>query len=1079
MTFRKHFSLFLFFTLFTSFSAISSDNPLWLRYPSISPDGNSVAFCYKGDIYKVSTEGGVATPITSHVAYDFKPVWSGDGNKIAYASDRFGNFDIYLTDKNGGKPERITYHSNNEIPNSFTPDDKSVLYSASILDKASNAMFPSSVLSELYEVSLSNKNIQQVLTTPAEEAKMTSDGSFIYYQDRKGYEDKWRKHHKSSVTRDLWVYDTKSGKHQKITSFKGEDRWPVIDQSEKNIYFLTERFNNNFNIGKFKINEHGKNFGKIKQITSLENHPVRFLSVSNDNIICYSYNGEVYIKKPNENPKKLSVEIHTDNRQNTIQYKTFNSRVSEMDLSPNGKEIAFIIRGDVFTTTSDYKTTKRITNSPEQERSVSFSPDGKKLLYASERNGSWNLYETSLSREDEKLFTLSTVLKEKPILVTTKETFQPQYSPDGKEVAFLEERTTLKVLNLKSGDIRTILEGKYNYSYSDGDQWFQWSPDGKWFLAQYSPQHFFSNEIGLIDAKGKKEVRNLTKSGYEDNMSKWMMDGKMMIWFTDRKGMRSHGSWGAQYDVYGMFFNQEAYDTFNMTKEELEVYKKDKYGKKENDEDRDEEKEKKKIEPVKIEFKGLNDRTKRLTIHSSSLSDAVMSKKGDKLYYLCKFDKYYDLWVHDFLDNETKKVVDLKTKYGGQLHLNKKGNELFVLSGGKISKVELKKNITKPVPFSAKIELKTDEEKEYLFEHIWRQVKKKFYDKDLHGVDWEFYKKEYKRFLPHINNNYDFAEMLSEMLGELNASHTGARYYSSSENEDQTASLGIFFDWNFEGKGIKITEIMDKSPLNKAESNIQKGHIIEKINNNPVENTNEFFRLLNHQEGKKLLITVFDPNKNKRWNETIKPISQREKGSMLYDRWVEKMRDKTNEISDGKIGYIHIKSMNDRSFRQIYSNLFGKNYHKEAVVIDTRFNGGGWLHNDLAILFNGTKYVDYYPRGQHFGHDPMTQWTKESVVLMSEGNYSDAHGFPYAYKTLNIGKTVGMPVPGTMTAVWWERLQDPSLVFGIPQVGSKNMEGEYLENKQLEPDVKIKQEYSKVSKGIDQQLIKAIEILMN
>jgi C-terminal processing protease CtpA/Prc len=200
---------------------------------------------------------------------------------------------------------------------------------------------------------------------------------------------------------------------------------------------------------------------------------------------------------------------------------------------------------------------------------------------------------------------------------------------------------------------------------------------------------------------------------------------------------------------------------------------------------------------------------------------------------------------------------------------------------------------------------------------------------------------------------------------------------------------------------------------------------------------------------------------------------------MLYDRWVEKMREKTNEISNGKIGYIHIKSMNDRSFRQIYSNLFGKNYHKEAVVIDTRFNGGGWLHNDLAILFNGIKYVDYYPRGQHFGHDPMTQWTKESVVLMSEGNYSDAHGFPYAYKTLNIGKTVGMPVPGTMTAVWWERLQDPSLVFGIPQVGSKNMEGEYLENKQLEPDVKIKQEYSKVSKGIDQQLIKAIEVLMN
>src|SRR6056297_1090843 len=293
MTFRKHFSLFLFFTLFTSFSAISSDNPLWLRYPSISTDGNSVAFCYKGDIYKVSTEGGVATPITSHIAYDFKPVWSGDGNKIAYASDRFGNFDIYVIDKQGGTPERMTFHSNNEIPGSFSPDNNSIFYSAALQDESSNAMYPSSALSELYEVSLSNKNINQILTTPAEEAKMTTNKSFIYYQDRKGYENKWRKHHKSSITRDLWRYNTQSGKHQKVTEYEGEDRWPILDHKEKNLYFLTEQFNNNFNIGKLNINTKNEETAEAEQITSLVNHPVRFLSISNDNTLCFSYNGEI------------------------------------------------------------------------------------------------------------------------------------------------------------------------------------------------------------------------------------------------------------------------------------------------------------------------------------------------------------------------------------------------------------------------------------------------------------------------------------------------------------------------------------------------------------------------------------------------------------------------------------------------------------------------------------------------------------------------------------------------------------------------------------------------------------------
>lgn len=1070
----------LFFTFILMFTSVakSSENPLWLRYPAISPDGETIVFSYQGDIYKVPADGGTATPVTSHIAYDYKPVWSQDGNKIAFASDRFGNFDIYVVDSEGGTPERLTFHSYNEIPNSFTPDNQSVIFSASLQDKSSNAMYPSSMLSELYMVSIEEKIISQILTTPAEEAKITSDGSFIYYQDRKGYEDKWRKHHQSSVTRDLWVYNTESGKHKKITDFKGEDRRPVMDKEEANLYFLTEQFNNNFNIGKMKINVPGEEYGEPEQITTLENHPVRFLTLSNSNTLCYSYNGEIYTQTPGGSPEKSEVVIHTDNKENKLQYKTYRSDVREMELSPNGQEIAFIVRGDVYTTTPDYKTTKRITNTPEQERSVSFSPDGKKLLYASERNGSWNLYESILTREDEELFTLSTVIDEKPLLVTDKETFQPNYSPDGKEVAYLEERTTLKVINLDSKQTRTILEGKYNYSYSDGDQWYQWSPDGKWFLVQYSPQHLFTNEMGLIDAKGEKEIRNLTQSGYEDGNGKWMMNGKMMIWYTDRKGMRSHGSWGSQFDVYGMFFTQDAFDTFNMTKEELEIYKKDIYGKKAKKDEEDEKKEKKEVEPVTIEYKGLEDRTKRLTIHSSRLADAVMTEKGDKLYYLSKFEDNYDLWVHDFLEEKTEKLVDLKAKYGGELRLNEKKKELFVRSGGKLYKVDLKKKNAQPVSFAAEFELKSTEEKEYLFEHIWRQVKKKFYDKDLHGVDWDFYKKEYKRFLPHINNNYDFAEMLSEMLGELNASHTGARHYASSENEDETASLGIFFDWEYDGKGLKVVEVLDKSPLKKAESKVQAGHIIEKINQEPLEHVNSYFKLLNHQADKKILLTIFNPETNKRWEETVKPVSQGEKRQMLYERWVETMRQKTEELSGGEVGYLHVRSMNDRSFRQVYSDLFGKNYHKKAVVIDTRFNGGGWLHNDLAILFNGTKYVNYYPRGQHFGHDPMNQWTKKSAVIMSEGNYSDAHGFPYAYKTLDLGKTIGMPVPGTMTAVWWERLQDPSLVFGIPQVGTKNLEGEYLENQQLEPDIKVRQDYSKVSEGVDQQLIKAVEVLM-
>lgn len=1057
----------------------AEEGPLWMRYPAISPDGNYIAFSYQGDIYRVPTKGGKAELLTSHVAYDFAPVWSPDGKSLAFASDRFGNFDIYLIPAEGGAPQRLTFHSGSEMPTSFTPDGNYINFSAGIQDVRTNVQFPSGVLSELYQVPAKGGAIKRVLSTPAEEAQYTADSMFIVYQDRKGYEDEWRKHHTSAVTRDIWKYNTQSGEHTMLTSFKGEDRDPVVD-ANNNVYYLTEQFNNNFNIAKSNL----AGFDDVEQLTNLEHHPVRFLTRAENGTLCFGYNGEIYTLNEGSEPQKVAVEIMTDNRENPIEYLTMSSEATEMAVAPNGEEVAFIARGEVFVTSVDYGTTKRITNTPEQERSLSFSPDGRKLLYASERNGSWNLYETKLTRDEEEYFALSTLLEETPLLESNQETFQPAYSPDGKEVAFLEERTTLRVINLESKEIRTILDGKWNYSYSDGDQWYQWSPDGKWFLAGYSPQNLFSGDVALIDAQGNQNITNLTQSGYSDNRPKWMMNGKMMIWFTDRQGMRSHGSWGAQYDVYGMFFDKEAFDAFKQTKEEAEKLKDDE---KDDDEEKAETKKKRKkdkdkedddeLEPISIDLNNIEDTKVRLTIHSSSVSDAVMTPDGNKLYYLSRFEKGYDLWMHDFKENETKLVNKLGSR-GGQLVLDKEGKNLFVFGGGRMMKINTSSNKPKPISYRAEMTLNKPQERAYLFEHVWRQVKKKFYVKDLHGVDWDFYKKEYKRFLPYINNNYDFAEMLSELLGELNASHTGSGYRARSEQRDNTASLGIFYDFDYPGNGLRITEILDKSPLLDADNKVSSGIIIEKINGEPILNNQDYYKALNHKAGEQVLLSLYNPVSKQRWDKVVKPMSRYREGSMLYERWVETMREKTEELSDGRIGYVHVRGMDDASFRQVYEDLFGKHADMEAVIVDTRFNGGGWLHDDLAVLFSGQKYVNYVPRGQHFGHDPMARWTKPTALLMSESNYSDAHGFPYAYSTLGIGKTVGMPVPGTMTAVWWETLQDRSLYFGIPQVGTIDMKGDYLENQQLEPDVKVAQDYEEVVKGRDQQLEEAVKVLL-
>ncbi len=1064
--------------------AFSQMDALWLRYPAISPDGKTIVFSYQGDLYKVAAEGGLAAVLTVHEAYDFNPVWSHDGQQIAFASDRYGNFDVYVMPANGGQATRLTYHSAGEIPSDFTADNQEIIYASSQLDAAANQQYPSGVLPELYKISVKGGMPRQLITTPAQDARFNADGSVLVFHDRKGYEDEFRKHHVSSVTRDVWKYDLKSKKYTQLSNFEGEDRNPIVAPNQQDIYFLSEKS------GTFNVWKMGLNGGGEKQITTLDQHPVRYLSMANDGTLCFSYNGELYSMKEGAQPKKISVKVITDGRYNQEKTVSVNSDVSEIALSPNGKEVAFVHRGEVFASSIKEGTTRRITNTAEQERSVSFSPDGRSILYAGERNGSWNIYQTSLTREEEKYFFNSTILKETPVIETAAEEFQPAYSPDGKEVAFLEERTALRVVNLATKAVRTIMPGDKNYSYSDGDQHYAWSPDGKWFLVEFLAPNQWITQAGLVSSQGgntdsNREIFNLTKSGYGGVQPRWAANGKMLTYFSDRDGMKNDASWGGEADVYAMFFTQEALDSFNMNKEEYELLSdSEKEEKKKEDEAKKEEKkdEKKeadkeeKMKPIKIDLDGIEDRKARLTIHSSRLTDAIVSKDGEKLFYLAQFEKGFDLWQTELRSKETKMLAKLGANSVGDIQMDKDGKTLFVLADGKISQIKIEDGKKEGVNVNGEMVLNEAVERQYLYEHAWRQVVKKFYKTDLHEVNWDFYKKEYARFLPYINNNYDFAEMLSELLGELNASHTGARFRPKVENGDKTAALGLFYDENYAGNGLKIAEVMEKSPVVKSSSKIKAGVVIEKIDGQEITSTVNYQSLLNRKEDKNTLLSLYDPATKKRWDEVVKPISLGEEGELRYQRWVERCRFLVDSLSNGKIGYVHVRGMNDPSYRTVYDDALGKNGGKEALVVDTRFNGGGWLHDDLATFLDGKEYMTFMPRGQDLGKEPQFKWHRPSIVVMSESNYSDAHMFPYTYRALGIGKLVGMPVPGTGTAVWWEGLQN-GMVFGIPQVGMVGNDGQYLENQQLEPDVKVPNDPGAVSKGRDQQLEAAVKEL--
>ena len=1072
--------------------ALGQENPLWMRYPAISPDGKTIAFGYKGDIYRVDASGGVAVPLTIHEAHDMMPVWSRDGKTIAFSSDRHGNFDVFSMPATGGTPTRLTWHSAPDYPYDFTPDNKEVIFgSARNIPEKNIRFYSPRLFMNLYSVSVNGGRNKLITSAGMEFARYNSKGNQIVFQDRKGYEDAWRKHHNSSVTRDIWIMETTGKTFRQISGYEGEDREPVFSKDDEFVYYLSEK-NGSQNIYKTPV----RNKMAEQQITKLQRHPVRHLSIGGDNTLCFTYDGEIYTIKEGAAPIKVPIQIFNDGRAGVEKNVSINGNVTQFELSPNGKEIAFVTRGEIFVTSVEGVQTKRITNTPQQERMVQWSPDGKSLIYAAERNDNWDIYKSTISRKEEPYFYASTVITEEPLIATEEEEYQPKFSPDGKEIAYVAERNILKVYNTVSKKTRTLLPVGRNYSYADGDWNFNWSPDGKWIISDDGEGNWFTGNMALIKADGSNGIMHPLKSGFGQGNMKWSQDGKVLTWVSSREGRKSLAMQGSrEVDIYAGFLDQELYDKFKLSKEEYALLKEKEHKEKEEKQKSEKSdsannnakkvKNKKQVDKVSSPEKpswtplvdNLENRVARLTINSSTIADYALNNDGSKIYYLASFEKGYDLWVTEPRTRETKILAKLGGTPSG-IRVSKDGKSLFVTNKGSLVKVDDAGKVT-PISINGEMVLNAYKEREYIYDHTWRQVQKKFYDPSIHGIDWKGLKTDYAKFLPHIANNYDYQELLSELLGELNASHTGGRYSPQAQNPDATAVLGLLYDETSTGDGLKVTEVIEGGPLDKSTSKLRAGMVIEKIDGEAISDKNDWAALLNRKEGRNTLLHVYDPSTGKRWEETVKPISFNDEANLMYKRWVKKMDEMVNKLSGGKVGYVHVQGMNDGSFRNTFDAVLGKNFDKEALVVDTRFNGGGWLHDDLYTFLSGKKYLDFAPQGNRLKDgEPMGRWSKPSCVVMSESNYSDAFIFPYVYKQNGVGKLIGMPVPGTGTAVWWEQQIDPTIVFGIPMVATIGKEGRPTENLQLEPDIRVPLSYEDFLNGRDPQIETAVKEML-
>ena len=570
---KKLLSLALAITLSAGFAS-GQETPKWIRSNSISPDGTKIAFSYKGDIFVVPATGGRALQITTNSAYDSNPKWTADGKNIVFTSYREKSRDIFITSCEGGTPKRLTFHPGHETLQTVLPDGK-VLFTANIQQDVTYDGYPGDA--QLYYTDINGARPVRVTSLPISALTINKNGT-ILYEDLKGYEDPLRKHHTSAVTRDIWMYKgndnsgklsiNENGAFKKLTSYIGEDRNPVFASDGDTFYYLSEQNGTTINVFKSSVSAPEKPV----QLTFETKNPVRYLSVADNGTLAYSYNGELYTMKEGQEPKKVEITVFSDQDERDIEKLTIAAGATSMSVAPSQKEIAIVLRGDVFVTSADYKTTKRITNTATQERNVSFSSDGRTIYYSAERDGHWGIWRSSLVNKEDKYFTYANDFKEELFSDEGETCFQPQVSPDGKYVAFLRDRTELVIKPTKGGKTISLLKD-VNYSYSDGDLSFEWSPDSHYLLSSYQANGGWNNvDIALVDID-TKEVTNLTESGYNDGAFRWALGGKAMVWQSDRDGYRSHGSWGAENDVYIMFFDAKTMTEFFRDKEDDEIAK--------------------------------------------------------------------------------------------------------------------------------------------------------------------------------------------------------------------------------------------------------------------------------------------------------------------------------------------------------------------------------------------------------------------------------------------------------------------------------------------------------------------------
>ena len=1034
--------LFFIAAALISVQLFSQSNAYFLSNPTLTPDGQTVIFAFEGDLWKANVSDGQASRLTAMQGYETSPRVSPDGKWIAFTGRQYGNGDVYIIPVNGGEVKQITYHSANDEVTSWSWDSKNIYFNSNRMGQVAG-----------FKVSADGGTPQRVFGNYFFQydhnlVEHPTSGEIFFNDTWESSNQAQRKRYKGPFNPDIQSYNLKTKQHKKYTNWEGKDFGATIDKSG-NIYFISDEANGEYNLYAL---ENGKKKALTKFSASIKTPQVN----ANGGKVVFEKGYQLWmydVKTGNE--KKLDISIIRNNVLPKEKDFDVKGNISAYDVSPDGKKLVFVSRGELFVSDVEGKFIEEINRgTAERAKEVKWLSDNKTILFNQTLDGYTNWYTIRADSSGTPKQLTTDKRNNRSIVFNKKRT----------QAVYLSGRDEVRLMDLKIMQSKTIVKDEiWAFQSSDPD----FSPNDEYVL--FTARRNFEEDIFVYNIKENKTT-NLTNTAVTESEPIWSGDSKYIYFSSDRL-KPNYPFGGDNVKVYRLPL-EKIDEPFRMDKynELFKEEKKDTTKKAANADS---------TKPITIDMDLIMERLEQISPSFGQQSLQALYQKGEKATVLYTSDHSEGkaaLWktvIEPFEQNKTEKIAGTDNSSG--FDIKEVSDKLYVLFGGNISKLNLDGNKVEPISTSYTFRRNLSEEFDQMFYEAWAQMEEGYYDAQFHGLDWKKTRDYYKQFLPYLNNRADLRILLNDMLGELNSSHQGFNSFGNDETialQNQTMETGIIFE-NDDPFNVKY--VARRSAADRKSIDIKPGDVLVKVNDEDVDKSkdrNYYFTVPSRDRELRLTFARGSQLVN------IKIHPQATLFTNLYDEWADNNQKRVDEKSKGRIAYGFMKNMGQGELGQFMIDMTKELNKKDALIFDLRYNTGGNVHDLVLKFLSQRSYLQWkYREGSLTTQSNFSPGDKPIVLLINEQSLSDAEMTSAGFKALKLGKIVGNETYRWIIFTSGIGLVDGSSVR-MPAWGCYSLDGKDLEKTGVQPDILVINTFDDKLNGRDPQLDKAIEEIL-